>query len=127
LSILCLVVVGFMVVPEGTITRLAGFAQADTNGADPGDEAPQQQTGPGLEDRCTQLADEYGLTPREGEVLLLLAKGRNLSIVARDLYIAQSTARTHIEKVYRKLDVHKHQELIDLIEQPPHRTGQDGV
>ena len=39
-----------------------------------------------------------------------------LAIIARDLHIAQGTARTHIENIYRKLDVHKQQELIDLVE-----------
>ena len=37
-------------------------------------------------------------------------------ILSRDLHIAQGTARTHIENIYRKLDVHKQQELIDLVE-----------
>ena len=56
------------------------------------------------------------LTPRESEVIVLLAYGRTLSIIARDLQIAKGTARTHIENIYRKLDVHKQQELIDLVE-----------
>ena len=47
---------------------------------------------------------------------MLLAYGRTLAIIARDLHIAQGTARTHIENIYRKLDVHKQQELIDLVE-----------
>ncbi len=59
---------------------------------------------------------DYGLTPRESEVIVLLAYGRTLSIIARDLQIAKGTARTHIENIYRKLDVHKQQELIDLVE-----------
>ena len=46
---------------------------------------------------------------------MLLAYGRTLSIIARDLQIAKGTARTHIENIYRKLDVHKQQELIDLV------------
>ena len=37
---------------------------------------------------------------------MLLAYGRTLSIIARDLQIAKGTARTHIENIYRKLDVH---------------------
>lgn len=47
---------------------------------------------------------------------MLLAYGRTLSIIARDLHIAKGTARTHIENIYRKLDVHKQQEFIDLVE-----------
>ena len=62
------------------------------------------------------MARDFGLTPRESEVIVLLAYGRTLAIIARDLHIAQGTARTHIENIYRKLDVHKQQELIDLVE-----------
>lgn len=56
------------------------------------------------------------MTPRESEILVLLAKGRTIAIIARDLQIAKGTARTHTERIYRKLDVHKQQELIDLVE-----------
>ena len=52
------------------------------------------------------MARDCGLTPRD-EVIVLLAYGRTLSIIARDLQIAKGTARTHIENIYRKLDVHK--------------------
>ena len=69
-----------------------------------------------LEQHCACVARDYGLTPRESEVIVLLAYGRTLSIIARDLQIAKGTARTHIENIYRKLDVHKQQELIDLVE-----------
>ena len=68
-----------------------------------------------LELHCACVAKDYGLTPRESEVIVLLAYGRTLSIIARDLQIAKGTARTHIENIYRKLDVHKQQELIDLV------------
>ena len=44
------------------------------------------------------------------------ARGRTLSIVARDLHIAKNTARTHIEKIYQKTDIHKQQDLIDFVE-----------
>ena len=47
---------------------------------------------------------------------MLLARGRTLAIVMRDLQIAKGTAQTHIENVYAKLGVHKQQELIDLVE-----------
>ncbi|MDR2106033.1 MAG: helix-turn-helix transcriptional regulator [Coriobacteriales bacterium] len=65
---------------------------------------------------CKQAASSYCLTAREGDVLILLARGRTLAIIARELSIAKGTARTHIERVYSKLGVHKQQELIDLIE-----------
>lgn len=69
-----------------------------------------------METRCADVAHDCGLTPRESEVLILLAKGRTVPVIARDLQIAKGTARTHTERIYRKLDVHKQQELIDKVE-----------
>jgi len=43
------------------------------------------------------------LSPREVEVLELLAQGMGVSAVARRLYVSASTAKTHISKIYEKL------------------------
>ena len=69
-----------------------------------------------LERRCAVVARRCELTPRERDVLKLLARGRTLGVVARELSIAEGTARTHMGHIYAKLGVHKQQELIDLVE-----------
>ena len=43
------------------------------------------------------------LSPRETEVLNLLAEGLGIGQIARRLYIAESTAKTHVSHVYDKL------------------------
>lgn len=43
-----------------------------------------------------------GLTPREIEVLLLIARGGSTRQVARELAISPKTAETHIERIYAK-------------------------
>lgn len=43
------------------------------------------------------------LSPRESEVLQLLADGLSVPAIAKKLYIGESTAKTHISKVYEKL------------------------
>jgi DNA-binding NarL/FixJ family response regulator len=43
------------------------------------------------------------LSPREREVLALLADGLGVAQIARTLYISESTAKTHISKLYDKL------------------------
>lgn len=117
--ILSLVITGFMVLPESVVAKLAtrsttedGQAQESGNG-ESGKATPPPAS---LEERCAAAAQRFGLTPRESEILVLLAKGRTIAIIARDLQIAKGTARTHTERIYRKLDVHKQQELIDLVE-----------
>jgi HD-GYP domain-containing protein (c-di-GMP phosphodiesterase class II)/DNA-binding CsgD family transcriptional regulator len=46
-----------------------------------------------------------GLTARELEVLLLVARGASSRDVAQELTITEKTARNHIEHIYAKLDV----------------------
>ena len=133
-AILCLVMVAFLVLPEGTVAQLSESlregrreshesrekeaATRDAEAATENEgEASEEASGEGrIEQHCAAVARDFGLTPRESEVIVLLAYGRTLAIIARDLHIAQGTARTHIENIYRKLDVHKQQELIDLVE-----------
>jgi DNA-binding NarL/FixJ family response regulator len=43
------------------------------------------------------------LSPRESEILTLLAQGLGVSPIARKLFISESTAKTHIAKIYEKL------------------------
>ena len=45
------------------------------------------------------------LTEREGDVLLLLAKGCSYAEVARRLGISVHTVATHVKNCYRKLGV----------------------
>lgn len=44
-----------------------------------------------------------GLTPREGEVLVLLARAASTRQIARELGIAPKTAGNHIERIYTKI------------------------
>lgn len=46
------------------------------------------------------------LTPREREVLSLLAAGASIASIASDLFISQQTVRTHIDRIHSKLGVH---------------------
>lgn len=65
---------------------------------------------------CTRLAAAYGLTAREAEVLPLLARGRNVAYIMEELTLSRNTIKSYVSRVYGKLDVHSHQELIDLVE-----------
>ena len=64
---------------------------------------------------CKKLAVENGLTPREEEILELIAMGRSAKYIAEDLTISHNTTRTHIKHVYEKLNIHSKQELLDLV------------
>ena len=61
------------------------------------------------------IAQKYGLTPREADVLEGLFNGRTAPYIARDLSVSINTVRSHAKHIYAKLSVHSQQELIDLI------------
>ena len=116
-AVLCLVIIAFLVLPESVVSSIPlikGAGRRAEKPADEQEERPDPQLT--LEQKCAGVAEACGLTPREREVLQFLARGRTLSIVARDLHIAKNTARTHIEKIYQKTDIHKQQDLIDFVE-----------
>jgi DNA-binding NarL/FixJ family response regulator len=57
------------------------------------------------------------LTPREREVLSLLVDGLDLQEIAGALVISPETARTHVQRMLRKLGVHSRLEAIALVAQ----------
>ncbi len=52
------------------------------------------------------------LTPREREVLQLLAEGRNQAAIAEALFLSPKTIATHLQKILAKLGVHSRAEAI---------------
>ncbi len=67
-------------------------------------------------DPCRALADRFGLTPRETEVLEQLAQGRDLAFMEEKFVLSRNTVKMHVRNVYAKLGIHGKQEAIDLVE-----------
>jgi NarL family two-component system response regulator LiaR len=57
---------------------------------------------------------DYGLTPRENEVLALLVEGLTNPEIAQRLTISRSTARAHVSNILSKLNVSNRAEAITL-------------
>lgn len=76
---------------------------------------PLEQTGEGVSAKCGKIACACGLTPRETEVLELLAAGRNGPYIGGELCIAESTVKHHISSIYRKVGVYDRQSLMDVV------------
>lgn len=69
-------------------------------------------------------ANDGLLTPREGDVLVLLRQGHSNAQIALALQIGVETVRTHARSVYRKLGVASRRALIALPAPPPAPAAQ---
>lgn len=72
---------------------------------------------------CGVLAEQYGLSQRESEVMLFLASGRTVPYIQEKLTLSQSTVKTHVRSIYRKLEIDGKQSLIDLVEETAERQA----
>jgi DNA-binding CsgD family transcriptional regulator len=71
--------------------RAVGDANGNGAGHDPG--------------RASAPEDPFGLTPRERQVLQLVAKGATNRQIGQALYMAEKTASVHVSRILSKLDV----------------------
>jgi DNA-binding CsgD family transcriptional regulator len=83
----------------------------------------------GLDGRVLLLTEEravtpaalerLGLTPRQAEVLALLAAGSGTAEIAAALFISPATARKHFEHIYERLGVHSRIEAVSIARRAP--------
>lgn len=59
-----------------------------------------------------QANNEYNLSEREKQVLQLLVNGYSYKMIANDMFIAIDTVRSHIKKIYEKLQVNSKSEAV---------------
>ncbi len=59
-----------------------------------------------------QINPKSPLTTRETEVLKLVAEGKSYSTIAKELFIAKETAKTHIKNIYNRLHVNNKADAI---------------
>jgi len=55
---------------------------------------------------------EYNLSEREKQVLQLLVNGYSYKMIANEMFIAIDTVRSHIKKIYEKLQVNSKSEAV---------------
>lgn len=68
-----------------------------------------------LETLYDGIAQRYGLSAREREVLEMLAQGYTRTYIKEQLVISDGTAKAHIAHVYQKLNIHKKDDLLQFI------------
>ena len=67
--------------------------------------APELAGGLVTEIRLRANSDAPALTERESEILKLIAEGKSLPEIARELFLGVTTVKTHVQHLYEKLGV----------------------
>jgi DNA-binding NarL/FixJ family response regulator len=86
---------GEMLIPADTVGRLLALAR------------DRERRAANRDDRLVE-----SLTPRETEVLALMAQGLDTKGLAEQLMVSQTTVRTHVAAVLAKLDAHSRLEAV---------------
>ncbi|NOZ45351.1 MAG: response regulator transcription factor, partial [Chlorobi bacterium] len=64
---------------------------------------------------CSEKGNEkFNLTDRELQILQRIGKGENYQQIADVLFISPKTVRNHIEKIYKKLQVHNKVDAVTM-------------
>jgi DNA-binding NarL/FixJ family response regulator len=93
------------------IESLAARARLTLAGAEPATPEPAE----------APADDPFGLTPRERQVLALVAAGRTNREIGEVLFMAEKTASVHVSRILSKLDVRSRTEAAAVA----HRLGLD--
>ncbi|MCI9596954.1 MAG: LuxR family transcriptional regulator [Firmicutes bacterium] len=73
-----------------------------------------------VENQVKVVAQEFGLTEREFEILALLYEGDTNQSIADQLVISINTVKRHIQNIYKKLSVSSRVELVHVINSQNH-------
>lgn len=102
--------VGLFAVAAVTIGLLTSYSARISRAAAQSGESWQKEL-------CRQALAGIDVSPREFEVAALVYRGHSAKKIAETLLVSESTVKTHIAHLYRKLDIHSKQEFISLIDQ----------
>lgn len=82
----------------------------------PGDSTHKEAEGAeGTEENTLgALAEKYGLTDRESQIVRLVASGLSNQEIGQRLFISSNTARNHIYNIYKKAGIKNRYELMNL-------------
>jgi DNA-binding CsgD family transcriptional regulator len=82
----------------------------------PSEEPPAHTLHENLESRCRELSLQHGLSKRESEIVLYIGRGYSPAYIAKKLFLSDSTVRSHVKNIYRKMDIHSRQEFLSLVD-----------
>lgn len=68
-----------------------------------------------LPERIEEVRQQYHLTPREKEFVELIYRGKSNKEIAEMLFLSESTVKTHIYNIFRKMEVKNRVSVICII------------
>jgi DNA-binding CsgD family transcriptional regulator len=74
--------------------------------------APVRAGGPFVRDE--RKREDLGITPREIEILELIAKGMSNREIAEELFVSENTVKTHSSRVFDKLGARRRTQAVQL-------------
>lgn len=61
--------------------------------------------------------DELGITPREHEILTLIAEGLSNREIAEKLFVSENTVKTHSSRLFDKLNARRRTQAVQIAKQ----------
>ena len=77
--------------------------------------AEQSELRKPMHPRVRTAVAKLGLTRRESQIVEKFAEGMSTQILARELYISAATVRTHLRKIFTKLEISSRVELLSQV------------
>jgi DNA-binding CsgD family transcriptional regulator len=78
---------------------------------------PSQYVGPSFSSANQAKLTELGITPRELEVLQLIAEGLSTKEMAERLFVSENTIKTHTSRVLDKLGASRRTQAVQIAKQ----------
>lgn len=99
---------------EAISAGASSYLLKDTPGAEIADAIRRAVSGESVVDQRVQqrLTSDSALTPREREVLVLLARGATNAEISRELFLSQATVKTHLVRIFDKLQARTRTEAV---------------
>lgn len=80
-----------------------------------GGDAPAPAYADKIAKQCALLQAHFKLSNREIEIVDAVARGYTVGAIAQQFGVSENTVRTHMKRLYTKLDIHKKQQLVELV------------
>ena len=65
--------------------------------------------------RLEEVCEKYKITPREKEFIELICKGKGNREIAEELFLSESTVKTHIYNIFRKMNVKSRVGVVSIV------------